>query len=398
MRNFDVVIVAVQGWDFEIGSNAKNIALEFAKNHRVLFVNPPLDLITRIKSNNDRRVKKYNKVIQKKEKSLTKVANNVWNLYPDFVAPSINWIPNPMLHDFLNKYTNQRLASCINNAVMDLNFGPYILFNDNFIFKGMYLKEILRPEKYIYYIRDFLTIQPYFKKHGIRLEPQLIQNADAVVANSTYLMEYAQKYNPKSFYVGQGCELEIFDEDLVKEVPQDIQGLQGPLIGYVGFLTSMRLDINLLFTIASLKPEWNIVLVGPEDRTFKDSALHGLKNIFFLGKKTPDQLPAYIKTFHVCINPQLINQLTIGNYPRKVDEYLAMGKPVVATNTKAMDVFKDHVYLASNAIEFVDFIGLALDDGENITKITRKLFAQSHTWEASVSGIYSAIDEVSKNA
>jgi hypothetical protein len=37
---------------------------------------------------------------------------------------------------------------------------------------------------------------------------------------------------------------------------------------------------------------------------------------------------------------QLSNNLTIGNYPRKIDEYLAMGKPIVATSTKTMQMFK----------------------------------------------------------
>jgi hypothetical protein len=35
-----------------------------------------------------------------------------------------------------------------------------------------------------------------------------------------------------------------------------------------------------------------------------------------------------------------LNETTKGNYPRKIDEYLAMGKPVVATKTIAMDILK----------------------------------------------------------
>jgi hypothetical protein len=34
-----------------------------------------------------------------------------------------------------------------------------------------------------------------------------------------------------------------------------------------------------------------------------------------------------------------LNETTKGNYPRKIDEYLAMGKPV-ATKTIAMDILK----------------------------------------------------------
>ena len=54
----------------------------------------------------------------------------------------------------------------------------------------------------------------------------------------------------------------------------------------------------------------------------------------------------------VCINPQKVNPITDGNYPLKIDEYLAMGKPVVATRTHTMeDVFASHTHLASSIEE-----------------------------------------------
>jgi glycosyltransferase involved in cell wall biosynthesis len=67
--------------------------------------------------------------------------------------------------------------------------------------------------------------------------------------------------------------------------------------------------------------------------------LHGYTNIHFFGAQDVNRLPEYIKA-DVCINPQLLNETTKGNYPRKIDEYLAMGKPVVATKTIAMDILK----------------------------------------------------------
>ena len=35
----DIVIIGIQAWDIEIGSNCKNIALELSKTNRVLYVN-----------------------------------------------------------------------------------------------------------------------------------------------------------------------------------------------------------------------------------------------------------------------------------------------------------------------------------------------------------------------
>ncbi len=176
------------------------------------------------------------------------------------------------------------------------------------------------------------------------------------------------------------------------EIPADIKPFTyKPIIGYVGALQTLRLDIAIFEHIAKQLPKYNIVLVGPEDEQFKTSHLHDLKNVFFLGSKRPDELPAYINSFNVCLNPQILNEVTIGNYPRKIDEYLAMGKPVVATNTKAMEIFADYTYLANNKEEYISLIDIALKTDRVFLKDTRKKFAASHTWENNVAEIYKAI-------
>ena len=42
IKGKDIIVVGIQAWDIEIGSNCKNIALEFSKNNRVIYVNPPM--------------------------------------------------------------------------------------------------------------------------------------------------------------------------------------------------------------------------------------------------------------------------------------------------------------------------------------------------------------------
>jgi glycosyltransferase involved in cell wall biosynthesis len=165
----------------------------------------------------------------------------------------------------------------------------------------------------------------------------------------------------------------------------------------VGSLTALRLDISLIEYIAKKRKNWSIVLVGPEDEAFQNSNLHSLSNVYFLGRKDASELPNYVKGFDVAINPQAINNLTIGNYPRKIDEYLAMGKPVIATKTKAMEMFRNCVYLASTGQDYIRLIERALS--ENTIELANKRidFARSHTWENNVSAIYSSIIKATKN-
>lgn len=391
----DIVIVGQQPWDVEIGSNCKNIAIEFSKHNRVLYVNSPLDRISLIKGRtSDSKFLKRKNVVERKEPGLIKLSEKMWNLYPDIIIESINWIAIHSLFRIFNHINNKRFAKSIKKAINELGFKNFILFNDNDMFRSFHLKELLEPSISVYYSRDFMTSTGYWKRHGELIEPKLIAKSDVCVANSTYLADYCRKFNPNSYYVGQGCELEIYLNYDSPKMPEDIIGIPGIKIGYVGALNSIRLNIDLFLAIAKHRTDWSIILVGPEDDNFKNSELHKVENIYFLGPKDPSVLPNYIDAFDVCLNPQRINQLTIGNYPRKIDEYLAMGKPVVATNTPFMEaVFSEFTYLANTEYEYIKLIEKAIAEQTEAKISDRKKFASGHTWENSVAAIYSAIEK-----
>jgi teichuronic acid biosynthesis glycosyltransferase TuaH len=389
----DIVITGQQPWDTSIGSNCKNIAEEFSKHNRVLYVNTPLDTITSWRNRHQPEVIKRKEIIRGNKETVEQIHANLWVLTPDCKLNSINWIGNQQLFERLNKANNKRFATAIQTAIKQLGFKDILLFNDNDMFRSYHLKDFLKPSVSLYYSRDYMLAVDYWKKHGEKMEPELIAKSDICVANSTYLANYCRQYNPDSFYVGQGCELEVFTRGIGAPLPADMQNMQGTVIGYVGALQSIRLSIDIIRHLAVSRSDWNIVLVGPEDTQFLNSDLHSLPNVYFLGSKAVEDIPLYINAFDVCINPQLVNQVTIGNYPRKIDEYLAMGKPVVATQTDAMSVFAQHCYLANSKEEYVTFISKALDeDGEEKRK-ARMEFAAGHTWENSVKEIYSAINQ-----
>lgn len=390
----DIVITGLQAWDNDIGSNCINIAKEFAKDNRVLYVNFPLDSKTLIKSKSDPKTQKRLSIIKNEKDDLEKVGDNIWTLYPKTTIQSINWIGIESIFDFFNKRNNTKLAIEISKAMKRLNFDKFFIFNDSDMFRSFYLKEFLKPELYIYYSRDNLIAVDYWKKHGIRIEAELIKKSDLCTANSTYLADYCRQFNPNSYYVGQGCDLSLFNPNLMTDVPEDIKTIKSPIIGYVGALVGLRLDIKLLEFIAENRPQWNIVLVGPEDDNFKNSRLHSFSNVHFLGPKKMEDLPLYVKAFDVCINPQLVNEVTIGNYPRKIDEYLAMGKPTVATATTAMEVFADYCYLSRNKEGYIQAIEKALSTNNEAEETKRRDFAMTHTWENNVEAIYNAMNDV----
>jgi glycosyltransferase involved in cell wall biosynthesis len=399
IKGKDIIVVGIQAWDIEIGSNCKNIALAFSKNNRVIYVNPPMVRSVMRDQKHKETIQKRIRIKNGEEDSLVVISSNLWNLYPKTLIESINWVPIHMLFKMLNKRNAIGFAEDIKVATTILDFKNVILFNDSSMFLGLHLKALLQPETYAYYMRDYLVKVPYWQKHGERIEPQVVKKADVVLTNSEFFEEFCRQYNPHSYMVGQGCDVSLFnDKDDAIKIPEEFKDIPSPVFGYLGFLTSLRLDIELLAFVAEQKKDWSIVLVGPEDDDFKNSNLHNLSNVYFLGRKDVLELPNYVKGFDVATNPQLKNNLTIGNYPRKIDEYLAMGKPIVATNTKAMQMFKEHVYLADTKEEYITQIDKAMAENTIYLSKNRIEYAKSHTWTNNVKAIYDAILKATKHS
>lgn len=396
MTGQDFIITSLQSWDIEIGSTIKNTANEIAKHNRVLYINTPMDTSTRYFGNKElESYKKRLRVIQGKEPYLRKIKENLWVADCPFTAYSINKLPTTSLFDFFNKLNNKKIAKFILETAQELNFKNFIHLIDTDIYRSQYLKEMLKPAISIYYCRDYVIGESYWKKNGARLEPKIAAKADIVLVNSTKFAERFHAYNKNVNPIETGVNLELYDASKEWVIPNDLKEIPRPIIGYIGTLNSTRLDIPLLEELAKECPDYSFVFTGPEDQTFKESSLHQLPNCFFLGKKTVPQLPSYIKGYDVCINPQKVNPITDGNYPLKIDEYLAMGKPTVATSTHTMrDIFIHHSLLATGISEYKDALKKALQESEDIAKEKERIrFAHTHSWGHSVAKIYKIIEK-----
>ncbi|QJD77017.1 glycosyltransferase [Spirosoma rhododendri] len=381
----DYVIVGLQPWNLPLGGNCKDIALELAKAHRVLYVNPPDDWLTALRRT---------QAADPADDELMHVGATCWVLTPRLQICPLNWLPDGWLYDRLNYWNNRRVAQCIQQTVKQLGFADVVLFNDSDMVRSFYLPDLLKPRQFIYYTRDNLLAIGYWQRHGQRLEPALMRKATFVAANSAYLARLARQHNPRTVDIGQGCDLHQFDPAVSHPEPDELTRIAHPRIGYLGALNAARLTIDWLVLAAHTHPDWQLVLIGPEDDAFRQSALHELPNVHFLGAKPMAQLPAYLAHLDVAINPQQLNELTIGNYPRKIDEYLAMGKPVVALKTETMALFADYVRLAANGTEFVEHIRGLLDGYLPAPPDACIAFARQHTWAHSVGLLVQAQHEL----
>lgn len=376
------IFVSLQRINTDRDSTSTSLAKELSRNHKVLYVNAPIDRKTYVAGTTDKFVTAHIKSLKNKEGKLTQLNPNLWALNPSRIIESINWIPSTFIFSRLNWINNYRLAKDIKEALKVIRFSDFIIINDKDIFRSFYLKEILKPKLYVYLDRDYTIGMDYWKRHGVSLEPELMKKSDAVVCNSYDFTKRALNYNKDSYYIGNGFNTSQYNDAELRPVPEDLKIIPRPIIGFVGALITIRLDLQLMIDMAKAKPNWSFVIIGWQDERFAKSELHHLNNVCYLGRKHTDEVPAYLQNFDVCINPQVLNEITIGNFPLKIVEYLALGKPVVATATNTMkEVFSNHTYLATDKTSFLSQIEKALAEDNESMQQERIRFAKNFSWE-----------------
>jgi glycosyltransferase involved in cell wall biosynthesis len=397
MKNLSFVFTGLQPWDISIGSNAIDIAKEMSTRHRVLYVNAPMDVTTLLKNEQKPENIRRKAVITGKADPLRKLTDTLWVLDVPVIALPVNGLPDGPLFDAVNRFNNRLIFNYISKVVTKHHLLPFAHFIDNDIYRSFYADHYLKSLLSIYYRRDNLLPFDYWKQHAPRLEPDLIKRCDLVVCNSVQLAEVAGAYNANTHDIGQGLDLDAYNPTLVGKTPELLANLPRPLVGYIGDITSVRLDPDLLYELANSRPGYTFAMIGPVDAVFKAHPLYRLPNVCFTGGIPKATVPEHMAAFDVCINPQKINEVTIGNYPRKIDEYLAMGKPVVATKTLAMERFKDYTYLCSSAAEYAIALDKALTETDAASAAIRRQFAQTHSWKNNVDHLLSLIESTLTN-
>ena len=164
-------------------------------------------------------------------------------------------------------------------------------------------------------------------------ENYFFKDSDITFVISTNLKNKAKKVTKDVLFLPAGVELNKFD---IKNVKKKILVKGKPIIGYIGAITEV-FDQDLVEFICEKNPNLNFVIIGRKYVNVKK--LEKFKNVFFLNEIKHNKLPSYIKGFDLGIIPYKVNEFTHSVYSSKLNEYLAMGLPVVSTNLKESKIY-----------------------------------------------------------
>jgi hypothetical protein len=97
------VLIAQQEWALNLGSNARNLAAEFSKKHRVMYVNPAMDIKSIFKQIRTKHGKERLKMALGLGQNTIQAGENLWVHTPATLNLSINWLRNRTLYNNLNR-------------------------------------------------------------------------------------------------------------------------------------------------------------------------------------------------------------------------------------------------------------------------------------------------------
>jgi glycosyltransferase involved in cell wall biosynthesis len=204
--------------------------------------------------------------------------------------------------------------------------------------------------------------------------------------------------NPHTFVVPNACHYEHFAgcagrDALRSTAMREMAGRYRRIAGYYGWMMPHRLDVALLVAVIAAQPDWGFVFLGPADRAVS-AELRRLPNVRLWDTVPHAALPSYVAGFDVCVLPHLVNDHTAGNDPLKLYEYLASGKPVVATPAAGVLRFREHLAVAQTADEFAAALPAALAADSPERRRARQEVARANSWAVradQVEGILGAI-------
>ena len=147
-------------------------------------------------------------------------------------------------------------------------------------------------------------------------------------------------------------------------------------------------------------PDVTFALVGPPQTDV--SALERCANVTpasASGRTT--RCPRYVKRFDVGIVPYRLTEYTANVYPTKLNEYLVMGIPVVATDLPEIRRFNaehgDIVAVAADADAFAAAVRAAFDDGAAHRKSqTAYRGRPANSWQSRIAAMKRLIDEATR--
>ena len=380
----DFVVLATADWDHRLWTNKQHTALSLQRaGHRVLYIESlGLRLPRADRQDRQRIVKRLRRMFRP----------------PRQVKPGL-WVWSPMVipggtRGVLLRINRVLFSVALAWILRGLRFRSPLLWTYNPL-TGRYLNLKRRagtskPSMFsaaVYHCVDRIQAQPGMPATLIAdSERQLCRTVNVVFTTSPDLQASLMRLNACTYHYGNVADQAHFAAALdVPPAPVALAGIPKPRLMFVGAIDAYKLDLPMLTALARQRSDWSWVFVGPVGEADPDTsiaALQALPNVHVMGLQAYADLPAWLAHADVALLPLQENTYTQHMFPMKFFEYLAAGRPVVATQIPALRPYASGALLCPPDPEaFEAAIATALSgDGPSLEQ--RLALAAEHTYES----------------
>lgn len=249
-------------------------------------------------------------------------------------------------HDFDVLYTRTpALMSGIIGYLSKKIMGLPLVFEINGI--AFEEQELMRSELLTTKRSLFVNIKIEFRK---RKEIFMWNKADALIAVTDGIKRYLVRHGVgenKIWVIGNGANTDLFrpmDQNIIRsELGLDPVSTYVCFVGNLAPWQGVEYFIHAAPLVLERDSEVKFLIVGDgaiRDKLEKMVSNLGLnENFIFTGTVPYEDVPKYINAGDICVVPKL-KVFGYGYSPLKLYEYMACGKPVIATNTKGFEILE----------------------------------------------------------
>lgn len=362
-----IVCHSFPAWDTPYVKSTVELMTRLAKTHRVIFIDYHYTWKDVFKHPNapKKRLLGLQTRIRKEKTQYGEI--EVVSLPP--VLPT-TWINKPGLFKVFSQLNGWWLRQFIKKVKRELNLNEFTLINAFNPIYGLQTDKAWKAKKSIYYCYDEISGTQWAGKHGPRFEKDFAASVDMVITTSSELQKKKSKLNANCHLVPNGVNLDIFQNP-------PISRNKTKTLGYVGAVDD-RIDFDLLHHISQAMPDHIIDIYGPMKVLLPRLLVNRVR---FHGAIPQEQLPQVISEMDACLIPFVKNELTAAIYPLKINEYLAMGKPVISTDFADLCDFYGQIAIGKTQEEFIGHIKKQIRYNSRIKAQQRIEFAKENSWD-----------------
>ncbi|MCK4573789.1 MAG: glycosyltransferase [candidate division Zixibacteria bacterium] len=368
----DIMTLSTQDW-LDLWTRKQRFVLQFARQgNRVIYVETQFHWLSYIK-----QLKKHWRRIYLFLYGPRKVEENLYVYTPPLLLPAFQIFPS------LATINNFALAFFLKRAMRRVGMRNPVLWCYTHFNKPLIKK--LGCKRALYEcVDDYAGSKGLIKAEVVRKqEAQTLKSVNAAIVTADGLKPPLVKHNRNVHTVSNAANVSHFNRAVTEKFtePDDLKQVPRPRLVFLG-TTAYWVDLDLLEYVATVRPSWQILLIGPV--TVDVSRFDDIRNFHCLGRKSYDDLPGYMAYCDVALNPYVVDDVARGCSPLKLYEYLAAGMPVVSTEMPEARKFERIVAVATSYEQYVAEIDRILArDAQTRTNYQLMALEESrqHSWE-----------------